>query len=265
MLPRGLLPGLVDGDTSELDPVLAERFRVAGLTHLTAVSGTNLSLLIGAVALLLRRMRASPAAIALVSAVVLVGFVVLARPSPSVLRAAGMAGIALVALATGRQRAALPVLAAASFGAAAVAAGSGGDAGFALSVSATAALLLIAPGWVQALRRRRVPAGLAEALAVAAAAHLVTAPIIAGISGRISLVAIPANVLAEPVVAAATILGLLAALALGAVAAAGGAAGPAGRLALPVAGLGRGVLRLAARRLAAVAGRRARRVAAGRR
>jgi competence protein ComEC len=81
-----------------------------------------------------------------------------------------------------------------------------------LSVTATAALLLVAPGWVQALRRRGVPAGLAEALAVAAAAHLVTVPIIAGISGRISLVAIPANVLAEPVVAAATILGLLAAL-----------------------------------------------------
>ena len=47
---------------------------------------------------------------------------------------------------------------------------------------------------------------------MAAAAHLVTVPIIAGISGRISLVAIPANLLAEPVVGAATILGLLAAL-----------------------------------------------------
>ncbi|MBV9822907.1 MAG: ComEC/Rec2 family competence protein, partial [Actinobacteria bacterium] len=213
VLPRGLLPGLVDGDTSNLDPVLAERFRVAGLTHLVAVSGTNLSLLIGTVALLLRRMRVSPVVLALVSTVVLVGFVVLARPSPSVLRAAGMAGIALVALATGRQRAALPVLAAASFGLLLWQPELAVSAGFALSVVATAALLLIAPGWVQALRRRRVPAGLAESLAVAAAAHLVTAPIIAGLSGQVSLVAIPANVLAEPVVAAVTILGLLAALA----------------------------------------------------
>ena len=212
-LPRGLLPGLVDGDTSELDPVLAERFRVAGLSHLVAVSGTNLSMVIGTVALLLRRVRASPVTIALVSAVVLVGFVVLARPSPSVLRAAGMAGIALVALATGRQRAALPVLAAAGLGLLLWQPGLAVSAGFALSVAATAALLLVAPGWVQALRRRRVPAGLAEALAVAAAAHLATAPIIAGLGGRISLVAIPANVLAEPVVATVTILGLLAALA----------------------------------------------------
>ncbi len=212
VLPRGLLPGLVDGDTSQLDPVLAERFRVAGLTHLTAVSGTNLSLVVGAVALLLRRLRASPTMIALVSAVVLVGFVVLARPSPSVLRAAAMAGIALVALATGRQRAALPVLAAATFGLLLWRPELTADFGFALSVVATAALLLVAPGWAVALRRRGVPAGLAEAVAVATAAHLVTVPIIAGISGRISLVAVPANVLAEPVVAAATILGLLAAL-----------------------------------------------------
>ena len=211
-LPRGLLPGLVVGDTSELDPVLADRFRVAGLTHLTAVSGTNLSLVVGAVALLLRRIRASPTTIALVSAVVLVGFVVLARPSPSVLRAALMAGIALIALATGRQRAALPVLAASAFALLLWQPGLAVNFGFALSVTATAALLLLAPGWVQALRRRGVPAGLAEAVAVAAAAHLVTVPIIAGISGRISLVAIPANVLAEPVVGAATILGLLAAV-----------------------------------------------------
>lgn len=211
-LPRGLLPGLVVGDTSRLDPVLEERFRVAGLSHLTAVSGTNLSLVVGAVALLLRRLRASPMVIALVSMVVLVGFVVLARPSASVLRAAVMAGIALIALATGRQRAALPVLAATMFGLLLWQPGLAVDFGFALSVVATAALLLVAPGWALALRRRRVPAGLAEALAVAAAAHLVTVPIIAGISGRVSLVAIPANVLAEPVVAAATILGLLAAL-----------------------------------------------------
>lgn len=212
VLPRGLLPGLVEGDTSQLDPVLAERFRVAGLTHLTAVSGTNLSLVVGAVALLLRRMRASPAVIATVSAVVLVGFVVLARPSPSVLRAAAMAGIALIALATGRQRAALPVLAAGAFVLLLWHPDLAADFGFALSVVATAALLLVAPGWAAALGRRGVPVGLAEAVAVAAAAHLVTVPIIAGISGRISLVAIPANVLAEPVVGAATILGLLAAL-----------------------------------------------------
>jgi competence protein ComEC len=37
----GLLPGLIDGDTTQLDPVLAEHFRIAGLTHLVAVSGAT--------------------------------------------------------------------------------------------------------------------------------------------------------------------------------------------------------------------------------
>ena len=211
-LPRGLLPGLVDGDTSQLDPVLENRFRTAGLTHLVAVSGTNCSIIVGVVALLLRRLRASPRATAVIGFGVLLGFVIIARPSPSVLRAAVMAGIALIALATGRQRSALPALAATIIVLLLWQPGLAADLGFTLSVAATAALLLIAPGWVKALRHRRVPSGLAEPIAVAAAAHLITVPLIAAISGRISLVAIPANVLAEPVVGVATVLGLLAAL-----------------------------------------------------
>ena len=71
--------------------------------------------------------------------------------------------------------------------------------------------MIIAPGWAAALRRHRVPLGVAESVAVAAAAHVVTAPVVAAISGRISVVAIPANVLAEPVVAPITVLGFVAA------------------------------------------------------
>lgn len=211
-LPGGLLPGLVDGDTSGLDPVLAQRFKVAGLTHLTAVSGSNCSIMIGTVALLLGRLRASPRTTATVGFIALVGFVIVARPSPSVLRAAVMAGIALVGLAAGRQRAALPALAASCLGLLVVQPQLAANLGFALSASATAGLLLIAPGWAAALRRRRVPGGLAESVAVAAAAHLVTMPLIAAYSGQVSLVAVPANVLAEPVIAAVTVLGLLAGL-----------------------------------------------------
>src|SRR5207302_7871422 len=86
------------------------------------------------------------------------------------------------------------------------------DAGFALSVFASAGLLLLAPVWRDALRRRGVRAGLAEALAVPAAAEVACAPVIAGISGTVSLVAVPANLLAEPAVAPATILGVATAL-----------------------------------------------------
>ncbi len=211
-LSRGLLPAVVDGDESQLDPVLANRFQVAGLTHLIAVSGTNCAIVVGTVALLLRRLRASPRTTALLGGLVLAGFVIIARPSPSVLRAAGMSAIALAALATGRPRSALPVLAAATLTLLVWQPSLAVNLGFALSVVATLALLLIAPGWAAGLRNFGVPAGLAEPVAVAAAAHLVTMPLIAGISGRVSLVAIPANVLAEPVIAAATLLGLVAAV-----------------------------------------------------
>jgi competence protein ComEC len=210
--PAGLLPGLIDGDTRDLDPVLSERFRIAGLTHLVAVSGTNCAIVVGAVLLLLRRSRAGPRTSAVLGLVVLVAFVILARPSPSVLRAAFMAAIMLFGLASGRERDVLPALAATVLALLIWQPELAIDNGFTMSVLATAALLLIAPGWAAALRRRHVPSGIAEPLAVAAAAHVVTAPVIADISGRVSLVAIPANLLAEPVVAAATILGFLAAL-----------------------------------------------------
>ncbi len=209
---RGLLPGLVDGDTSELDPMLAEHFRTAGLTHLLAVSGTNCVIIVGAAALVLRRLRLGPITCAVGSGLVLLAFVVVARPSPSVLRAATMSGIALVALAVGRPRLAVPMLAAAVLGLLVWRPTLATDAGFTMSVLATGSLLLLAPTWAAGLRRRRVPPVVAESVAVAAAAHVVTAPVIAAISGMVSLVAIPANVLAEPVVAMTTIVGFGAAL-----------------------------------------------------
>lgn len=211
-LPRGLLPGLVDGDTSQLDPVLHERFRVAGLTHLVAVSGTNLSIVIGCVSLALRRARASPRTIAVLGGLAVVAFVVLARPSPSVVRAAAMALLALGGLATGRQRAALPILAATVLAVLLAKPDLSANLGFVLSVAATTGLLLIAPGWSASLARMGLPVIASDAVAVAAAAHLVTAPIIVAISGQLSVVAILANVLAEPVVAVTTVVGLLAAL-----------------------------------------------------
>jgi competence protein ComEC len=209
---RGLLPGLVDGDTAGLDPVLVERFRVAGLTHLVAVSGTNCSIVVGIVLLVLQQARVRPWPRALAGGAVLVAFVMVARPSPSVLRAAVMAVIALVSLATGRPRAALPALAAAVLALLIWDPRLCVDAGFTMSVLATGALLVLAPGWAATLRRWRVPMGVAEAIAVASAAHVVTAPVIAALSGRVSLVAVPANVLAEPAVPVATVFGFGAAV-----------------------------------------------------
>jgi competence protein ComEC len=208
----GLLPGLVVGDVSRLDPGLADDFRTTGMTHLNAVSGANVAIVLGVVLFAVRWVRAGPVVKALVCAVALAGFVLLARPSPSVMRAAMMGAIGLIGLASGRPRAALPALA----GGVALLIGYdpelAADPGFTLSVLATAGLLLLAPAWRDALRRKGWPGWAAEALAVPAAAQVACGPVIAGISGTVSLVAVPANLIVVPAIAPATLLGIAAAV-----------------------------------------------------
>jgi len=208
----GLLPGLVVGDTSRLDPALEEDFRATGMTHLNAVSGANVAIVLGVVLFVVRWARAGPVVAALVCAVALVGFVILARPSPSVVRAAAMGAIGLIGLAAGRPRAALPALAAGVAGLVVIDPELAADAGFALSVLATAGLLLLAPRWRDALHRRGWPKPAAEALAVPAAAQVACGPVVAALSGSVSLVAVPANLLAVPAIAPATLLGIAAAV-----------------------------------------------------
>jgi competence protein ComEC len=209
--PGGLLPGLTVGDISNLDQGVSDDFFTTGMSHLVAVSGSNLAIVIGFVALLLRAGRSPPWLTAGICGATLVGFVILCRADPSVLRAAAMGLVALVALGTGRVRAAVPALGATVTVLVVIDPQLAGDPAFALSVLATGGLLLLAPGWRDALRRCGVPAGFAEALAVPAAAQLAVAPVIAGLSGTISLVSVAANLVAAPAVAPATILGVLAA------------------------------------------------------
>jgi competence protein ComEC len=210
--PGGLLPGLVDGDTSHLDPAVMDDFTTTGMTHLVAVSGSNVAIIVGAVLLVARWCRAGPRLSAALCAMALVGFVILVRPSPSVLRAAVMGGLGLAALASGRPRAAVPSLAATVAVLVVLDPQLAVDPGFALSVLATAGLLLLAGRWRDRLRARGVPPGLAEALAIPAAAQVTCAPVIAGMSGTVGLAAVPANLLAVPAVAPATVLGVASAL-----------------------------------------------------
>ncbi|GAA0531830.1 competence protein ComEC [Saccharopolyspora subtropica] len=206
----GLLPGLVVGDTSGLPPEVEQDFDTAGLAHLTAVSGANLAIVCGAVLVLLHLVGVGPWVSAIGAGAVLVGFVLLTGPEPSVLRAAVMGAVALLALVLGRQRSALPVLAASVIGLLLVLPELATSPGFALSVAATAGLVLLAPRWSAAFHVRGVPVGAAEAIAVPMAAHVATAPLVAALSGEVSLVAVLANLLAGPVVAPATVLGVLA-------------------------------------------------------
>jgi competence protein ComEC len=204
-----MLPALVLGDTAALSTETQAQFRAAGLTHLTAVSGANVTIVCGAV--LLTAGLVGPRAAVALAGVALVAFVVVVQPSASVLRAAVMGAIALFAVVSHRRRQAIPALSASVLALMAAAPELAVDVGFALSVSATAALVVIAPVWSQRLVDRGWPTPLAAAVSVAAAAQLVTAPLVAGMSGTVSMVAVVANLVVAVVIPPITVIGTVAA------------------------------------------------------
>lgn len=203
-----LLAGLAIGDDTGVSESLRQAMTVSGLTHLTAVSGANCAVVVTAVMLLGgaiglgRRLRIA------LSVLVLVLFVVLVTPEPSVLRAAAMAVIVLVALAIGRPSAGVPPLCLSVVVLLTIDPWLGRSAGFALSVLATAGLLLLTRP-IAALAGRVMPASLALALAVPVSAQLACQPVLFAIAPQLTPYTLPANVLAEPAAALVSILGLL--------------------------------------------------------
>lgn len=204
-----MLPALVLGDTAALSATTTRAFRTAGLTHLTAVSGANVAIVCGAV--LLSAALIGPRAAVGLAGVTLVLFVIVVQPTASVLRAAVMGAITLLAVLTDRRRHAVPALSATVILLMVLTPELAVDIGFALSVLATAALVVAAPLWSARLTARGWPKPVADAVCVAAAAQLVTAPLVAAVSGQLSLVGLAANLAVAPVIPPITVLGTAAA------------------------------------------------------
>lgn len=127
------------------------------------------------------------------------------------LRATVMGLVAVVALTRGGPRRGLPALSSAVLLLVVVNPFLARSASVALSVLATAGLLVLAPGWRTAFAQV-LPGRLADALAVPAAAQVAVAPVLVLLNPSVSLVSIPANLLAAPAVPPATGLGVLAAV-----------------------------------------------------
>ena len=209
--PRALVPALVVGDVSDMPTELVERFRVTGLTHLTAVSGANLTLLLAFLGAVARACGVRGWWLRGLLGVGVVGFVVLCHAEPSVVRAAGMGVVGLVALgAGGRGGQAVRALCVAVVVIVFVEPGMARSAGFALSVLASGGIVAWSRRWTDLLAVR-MPRVLAEGLATPLAAQLATQPLVSAISGQVSLAGLVANLVAGPLVGPATVCGFLAA------------------------------------------------------
>jgi competence protein ComEC len=203
-----LVPALVTGDDAALSDEVVEDFQDAGLTHLTAVSGTNLTLLLAFLLLLARWCRVRGRGLVAVGLVGVVGFILIARTEPSVVRAAAMGTVALLGMGAGGRAAGVRSLGAAVLVLLLLDPWLAASPGFALSALATGGILLVGPVLRDALAGW-LPRPVADAVAVPLAAQLACTPVVAALSEEVSLVAVAANLVAAPAVGPATVLGLV--------------------------------------------------------
>jgi len=217
----GLAAGILIGLRERVDRDLAADFTTTGLSHVVAISGWNIALVAGLVAALLATWARRRRAVATVCAIAL--YTILAGASASVLRAAVMAGVALLARETGRPGTAVRALAWAVVILLGVNPGTVTDAGFQLSAAATAGLLAWGTPLAVRLRSRMpwLPGFVVEGLAVSLAAQAATLPIVLLSFGRLAPLSPLLNLVVVPLVPLAMATGTLAMV--GGIAAAAGA------------------------------------------
>lgn len=229
----GLWAALVLG--SAVVPVpqaVREAFRVAGLSHALAASGFHLTVLLGAVMAVARPLAPPLRWLAAAGAMGL--FLLLAGPQPSVVRAVLMAAVAFAVLESGRRSRPLGILALTVLAMLLWSPSWLLDLGFQLSVAATAGLLLSASD-LESVFKRGLPTWLAAALSVPVAACLWTLPLQLLHFGALPLYAVPANLLAAPLLTPLT----LGAMAMAVLSVLPGTAPLLGLLAVPLAPLTR--------------------------
>ena len=203
----GLLSGLLLGDKTSLSDRVINQFNETGLTHIIALSGFNITIIIGALLLFLSWLPLLFRYLAAVS--VVVAFVLLTGAEPSVVRAAIMAGFIMMAVLSGRLNdiaVSLGITAAIMtllnpeilFG----------DAGFQLSFIATLGIIYISP--VLQVMFKKIPDEITIYLIPTLAAIIAVTPIIAINFDRVSLIAPITNLLVLPIIPLTMLIGFIA-------------------------------------------------------
>lgn len=205
-----LLRGMTLGQDEALDARTREDFRVSSLAHVLAASGQNVALLLALALPLLAWAGVGLHGRLLCSLALIALYVPLAGAGPSIERAGAMGAATTVAALAGRPASRWYALLLAAAATLALNPRASGDPGWQLSFAAVVAITLLASRMGRALQARRVPEPVADATAVALAATLGTAPLLALRFHQLSLVGVPANLLAAPAIAPITWLGMLA-------------------------------------------------------
>ena len=205
---KALVGGLAFGADSELDPLAVAHMKIAGLSHLTAVSGTNCAIVGAAVWLLTKQMVPSIRWQLATVAAALVGYLLLVGFEPSVLRATAMALVVVLARMSGRPNSTLGALTFAVSALLLVNPSFATDIGFALSALATFGILLVAPK-IHDRFSKKLPNWLSLLISASVSAQLLTLPIIYSLQGSIPIYSLLANLIVEPMVVLVTVLGLL--------------------------------------------------------
>lgn len=204
---RGLLAGFLIGDTSHLSTTEIDAMRRSGLAHFVAVSGSNVALFLGLLAVAAGPLALGPRRRAVVGLIALPVYAAATRFEPSVMRATVMAGIALGGRLLGFVVEAWQLLALAVAVLVATDPELTASVGFQLSVAATAGVL-VGGRWP-------VKGRLARALMVTLGAQVAVGPILLAHFGSVPLASPLTNLVAAPLVAVATVIGAVGAAGLG--------------------------------------------------
>lgn len=201
----GLLVGFVTGDTRLLPPDDRAAMQVTGLSHLTAVSGSNVAIVVGGVLGLLALARVGARGRWLAVALVVPWFAFVTRLEPSVQRAGTMTLLLLATSVRGVPRDPRHALAGAVLVLVLVDPLLAGSLGLLLSATATAGVLVVAPR-VRAHLPPRLPRPLAELASVTVGAQVAVVPVVLATFGELTLASVPANLVAVPAAALAAVL-----------------------------------------------------------
>lgn len=217
-----LLSGILLGIDTEIPADVREAFNRTGTSHIIAISGSNIIIVMG----VLMRLFIPLAGKKRASIITLTGvllYTLFVGADAAVVRAAIMGGLALLAAHLGRRAYGLTTLAFAVWVMSLINPLVLWDIGFQLSAAATIGLVVFSDQFTAYLERflkrlfaqdttRQIVKFLSEPLAVSIAAQITTTPLILLYFGRLSVIGLLANILIVPIQSYVMVWGWLAVL-----------------------------------------------------